>query len=133
MALTFDMQGTTFTRSGITLAPKSMTVPGWAKESIDVTTLNNSGVRTFAMKKLKTINDFVLTLVFDAAVYAAIPTGNGQWTVAFPDGAGSLTFWGDVMSVGDVSADEGSTDQPTFDLTIKVTNLNSSGAETAPV
>lgn len=132
MSVQFEGQGTTFTRSGLTLKPKTITVPGWTKEEMDVSTLSNSAFRTFLLKKLKTVNDLKLKLEFDAAVYKAIPEGNGSWVITFPDGAGSITLWGDIKEVGDVEPDVDSNDQLMFELTVKITNRNGSGAETAP-
>lgn len=132
MAVQFEGQGTTFTRSGLTLKPKTITVPGWTKEEMDVSTLSNTAFRTFVLKKLKTVNDLVLKLEFDAAVYKAIPEGNAQWTITFPDAAGSVVLWADAKEVGDVEVDVDNNDQLMFDLTLKVTNRNGSGTETGP-
>jgi len=131
MAVTFEGQGTTFTMSGLTLNPKKITVPGWSKEEIDVTNLNNTDVKTFVLATLRTINDIALTLEFDPSVYAAIPEGNTSITITFSGTTEKITFYGDVKEVGDV--DEETDNQPTFDVTIKITNRDASGAETAPV
>lgn len=132
MAVQFEGQGTTFTRSGLTLKPKTITVPGWTKEEMDVSTLSNTAFRTFVLKKLKTVNDLVLKLEFDAAVWKAIPETNGSWTITFPDSAGSVVLWADVKELGDVEVDVDNNDQLMFDLTLKVTNRNGSGVETGP-
>lgn len=132
MSVLFDGQGTTFTRAGLTLKPKTITVPGWSKEECDVSTLSNAAFRTFILKKLKTVNDMTLKLEFDAAVYKAIPETNGIWLITFPDNAGTLTVWADAKEVGDVEVDVDSNDQLVFDLTLKVTNRNSSGTEVGP-
>lgn len=132
MSLVVDGQGTTFTRSGLTLKPKTITIPGWSKEECDVSTLSNAAVRTFILKKLKTIGDMVLKLTYDPTVYKALPETNGQWVITLPDAAGTHTFWGDVKEVGDVEVDVDSNDQLVFDLTIKITNLNGSSVETIP-
>jgi len=130
MALTFEGQGTTFTMAGLTLAPKKITVPGWSKEEIDVTNLNNTDVKTFILATLRTIANLVLTLEFDASVYGAIPEGNLEVTVTFSGTTENIVFWCDPQEVGDV--EEETDNQPTFDLTLKVTNRNGSGVETAP-
>jgi len=132
MGVQFEGQGTGFTRSGLTLKPKTITVPGWNKEEMDVSTLSNTAFRTFVLKKLKTINDLVLKLEFDVAVWKTIPEGNGPWTITFPDSAGSVVLWADVKEVGDIEVDVDNNDQLTFDLTLKVTNRNGSGVETGP-
>ena len=130
MSLVFEGQGSTFTVTGLTLEPKSITVGGWNKEEIDVTNLSNSEVKTFIMATLKTVSNLVLNLEFDPSVFSALPEGNALWTINFAGTTENIAFWGDIMEVGDV---ELATDnQPVFDLTIKPTNRNASGAETAP-
>jgi hypothetical protein len=131
MALTFEGQGTTYTVAGLTLKPKKITVPGWSKEEIDVTNLSNSDVKTFFIAQLKTTGDIVLNLEFDASVYAAIPETNLEWKLTFSGTTENIKFWATVKEVGNV--DEETDNQPTFDLTVKVTNLNAAGVETAPV
>lgn len=130
MAVTFEGQGTTFTMTGLALNPKKITVPGWSKEEIDVTNLNNTDVKTFVLATLKTINDLVLTLEFDPSVYAAVPEGNSEIVITFSGTTEKITFWGDIKELGDV--DEETDSQPTFDVNIKITNRDASGTETAP-
>lgn len=132
MAVSFEGQGTTFTRSGLTLKPKTITVPGWEKDEMDVSTLSNTAFRTYILKKLKKIDDLVLKLEFDLAVYKALPASNGEWTITFSDAAGTVVLWGDIKKVGGIELDVDSNDQLVFDLTVKITNRNGSGVETGP-
>lgn len=128
----FEGQGTTFTRSGLTLKPKSITVPGWEKDEMDISTLSNSAFRTYMLKKLKKVDDLVLKLEFDPTVYKSLPSTNGEWTITFPDGAGSIVLWGDIKKVGSIEPAVDSNNPLEFDITVKITNRNGSGAETGP-
>jgi hypothetical protein len=42
MSTILEGQGTTYTMGSLTLAPKKITIPGWSKEVIDITNLNNT-------------------------------------------------------------------------------------------
>ena len=133
MSLVLDGQGTTYTRSGLTLKPTKITFPGWEKSAKDVSTLSNSAYRTFILATLKTVNDMVLTLEYDPAVYGSLPSSNGQWTITWPGGAGSSVLWADIMSVGDVEVDvDAEEEMLVFDITLKITNRNGSAVETGP-
>jgi hypothetical protein len=130
MSLHFEGQGTTYTVSGLTLEPKTISVPGWTKEEIDVTNLSNSEFKTFILATLKTSANIVLNLEFDPSIYSALPEGAAEWKINFSGTTENITFWADIMEVGDVSQETDA--QPVFDLTVKVTNRNDSGVETAP-
>ncbi len=130
MSLVLEGQGSTYTVTGLTLAPKSITLPGWSKEEIDVTNLDNTDVKTFILATLKTIKNLVLNLEFDPAVYAALPETNAEWVINFAGTTENITFWGEIMEPGDVDLE--TDNQPTFDLNVKVTNRDGAGAETAP-
>jgi hypothetical protein len=127
---TYEGQGSTFTKSGLTGGIKEITIPGWSKGEIDVTLLSNTDVKTFVLEKLRTIKDLPMVLEFDKAKYMAIPEGNSLCVITLPDAAGTISFWGDVKEVGDVKLTTGG--QPTVPVTIKITNRNGSGVETAP-
>lgn len=130
MATTFEGQGSTFTKSGLTLGVKEITLPGWSKGEIETTLLANTDVKTFVLEKLRTTKDIQLVLDFDKAPYMAIPEGNSLCVITLPDAAGTISFWGDVKEVGDVKLSTG--EKPEVTCTIKVTNRNASGVETAP-
>ena len=131
MAVAYEGKGTTFTRAGLTLKPKSITFPGKTVEAIDVTTLSNTAAKTFVMSGLYESTDFVLTLEFDPSVYEGIvASGNLSTVVTFAGTTEKITFWADVMEVGQVEINF--EEQPVFDVTFKVTNLNGSNVETVP-
>ena len=104
-------------------------LPGWEKPEIDDTALDNQGVTTFVLGKLKTYSDLAITIKLSGA--SAIAEGNSRWTINFPGGGGSLVFWGDVKKQGEPSFQNGQ--GVTVPGTIKPTNLNSSGSVTPPV
>ncbi len=132
MSTVFDGNGVTYTLAGLTLKPKTITIPGWEKPEIDVTTLDNDYVRTFVLGALKNYSDMILGgLEFDMAIYKAIPEGNAQVTITLPNTGGTFIAWCDVKKVGDIELDAESK-QPIFDVTLKVTNRNGSGTETKP-
>lgn len=131
MGLQFDGHGTTITRAGLTLNPKKIVLPGASREEIDVSTLNNTAFKTFVLGALAESSNLVVTYEFDAsAIGAIISSGNLLTTLTFPDSGGSIAVWCDVMEVGDPEFENH--DQPTFDVTFKVTNLNDSNVETVP-
>lgn len=128
MPVVFEGQGSTFTMSGLTLAPKKITVPGWSKEEIEITNLNNTDVKTFILAKLKKIKDLVLSCEYDPS--AVIPEGNQTVVINFAGTTENITFWADVKETGDV--DMNTDEQPVEDITLTVTNVNDSGVETPP-
>lgn len=132
MSVLIDAIGTTYTLSGLTLKANEIDLPGWEKDEIDVTKLDNAAYRTYVMGTLKKVDDLTLSgIQFDAAVYKAIPEGNAQLTITLPGAAGTLTYWVQVKKVTPpkLSRDGG---EVTFDVTLKVTNRNGSGVETGP-
>jgi len=134
MSVIFDAQGTTLTRSGLTSKIKTVKLGGWSKEKGDRTTLSNTAVKTKFLNTLKEYGDIIITLEFDPAVYTGtISAGNASTVIAFSNNAGSVTFWADVLSVGDVTLEAGNSAQPVFDVTFVLTNVNGSGVETVPV
>lgn len=132
MAVQYDGHSTTFTRAGLTLNPKTISIPGYTREAIDVSTLSNTAAKTFVMSGLYESTDFVLTLEYDPSAYTSIiGSGNLETVITFPDSGGTLTFWADVMEVAQPEAEIDG--QPTFEVTFKITNLNGSNVETVPV
>jgi hypothetical protein len=134
MSVNFDGHGITYTRSGLTAKVKTVKLGGYSKEEIDVTTHSNTAVKTKVLTTLKNYGDISLTLECDPSVYGGtISAGNASTVITFPNSAGSITFWADVKQVGEVTYEQGSSNQVTFELTLTVTNRNGSGVETAPV
>ena len=126
----FEGQGTGFTMTGLTLNPKEIEIPGWSKEEIEITNLNNTNFKTFILAKLKKVGEIVLKLEFDPSVFIALPEGNTLITISFDGITEKLNFWGDIKEAGSVPQQTDT--QPTFDVTILVTNLNDLGVETGP-
>ena len=132
MAIVVDGQGTTVTLAGVAIEPKSLTVPGWAKEVLSRTTLANTAVKTKQVAKLKEISDFVLTKEYNpGGDVAGVSEANGEVIITFPDSAGSLTFWGTATQWSEPEV--GVDGELEHSLTITPTNLNAASAETPPV
>ena len=98
-------------------------LPGWSKSEIDDTALDNQAVTTYILGNLKTYTNLSITVKLSGV--SSIAEGNSQWTITFPGSAGSLVFWGDLMEQGQPSFQTGQ--GVTVPLTIKPTNLNTSG------
>lgn len=96
------------------------------------TTMRNTAYRTQGPKKLKTIGDIKAKVSYDAAVITDILAQinvNQLITVTYPDNS-TLAVWGWLDEFTPGNNVEGQ--QPMADITIKVSNLNASGVETAP-
>ena len=103
-------------------------LPDWTRSEIEDTALDNTSVTTYILSNLKTYTN--LTITAKLGGISSVPTENCQWTINFPGSAGSLTFWGQLMEQGQPSVSNGAS--VTVPLTIKPTNLNTSGAIIAP-
>lgn len=125
-----DGNGTKLKQNGTAIAGivSFDTIPGWSRTEIEDTEVGNASVQTYILGTLKHFNALAFTAKF--ANSADIPTGNVEWVIEFPNGA-TLTFWGELSQLGDVSASNNSAVQRS--CTITLTNLNASGEETAPV
>jgi hypothetical protein len=135
MALTYTAQGTTVTFAGLTVYPVTITLPGWEKSDIDMSTLSNAAWCTTLLSTLKKMTGpIVLKCPYDAAVRDAVPETNQECTITLPSAAGAYTFWADVRKVGDVelTKDDDQTEQLTYDIELTVTNLNGALTETGP-
>ena len=127
MSTPAEGNGITFTYSGITLDPISIQLPGWSKQQIDVTNLNNTSVMTKAVATLKEYDDIVLRTAFDFSEYAGITGSEGTFVVTYS--GTTITFYAQLSSIAAVDLENGV--RPVFELNFTVTNLNS-GSETAP-
>jgi hypothetical protein len=125
-----------FTGAGITFYERSITPPGYdGGGENDVTTMRNLTLRTRVPKKLKTVTNISLTVLYDDAIYAAASVFaeinvNQLVTVTFPSG-GTLAVWGWANTFDPSEISEG--EPPTADMNIIVSNRNGTGVETAPV
>lgn len=108
---------------------EKMTLPGWKKEVINFTSLENE-VAVKTLSKLKEYNDFGVTILFSGA--NQITEGNKEYTIELPDSIGSLKFFGDLSEMSDIAVE--AKGKLSCDLKITVTNIDpATGAESAPV
>lgn len=103
-------------------------MPGWSKSEIEDTELSNTSVSTFILGNLKTFGNLAGTIKLDNS--DELTSGNTEYTLEFKNGS-KLVFWGDLMELGDATVENNTGVVRPF--TIKPTNLNASGVETAPV
>jgi hypothetical protein len=113
---------------------KTVTPPGVdGGGPTDTTTMRNTTWRTQAPKFLKTLTEGSITVAYDpeALIEAKdMINVNQQITISFPDGS-SLTFWGWMNSIEPGEHTEG--EQPTADVSLQPSNMDSTGAEVGPV
>jgi len=115
---------------------KTVTPPGWdGGDEIDITTMHNSALRTFAARSLATLTEFSTTCAWDPLVYDGVKNNllNVETTVAvyFPDGT-SLAFYGFLKRFEPGEMVEG--EQPEATVTVQPTNRDpSTRTEEAPV
>lgn len=118
----------------VLLKEKSVTPPGWdGGDAIDITTMRNTDLRTFALRKLRTLTESTFNAAFAAGTYsdlAAMINVNQEITITFPEGS-SITFWGGLRTFTPGEFVEG--EQPTAECAITPTNKNAAGVETLPV
>ena len=99
----------------------------------DTTTMRNNTVRTKSPKKLKGLGEASLVVAYDTAVLEEVWTllnTNDQIKITFPDGS-TYEFWGWLDNFEPGALVEG--EQPTADVTIILSNQDSSGDESEPV
>lgn len=133
----FDGNGTTIAfevGSGSSVALKgvnTLAFGGIMIEAIDDTSLDNAAVMTAIPAKLGSASD--ITTNVDASQLNLVPAKgtNCKCTITLPGGYGSYVAWGFISQIGDITVNNG--ENPTADVTFKVSNLNGSKAETAPV
>jgi len=129
MAELQEGNGVTYTYSGLTLAATRITIPGWDKEEIDLTTLANTAVKTATLGALKKYGKLVIETIVDLALYDAFPESNA--TLAITSGSESITFWAQLSNTTAVDLENDA--RPLYSLEFLITNLNGSGVETVPV
>jgi hypothetical protein len=113
---------------------KTITPPGFENGgAIDTTTMLNTAYRTMAPKKLKTLTEMSFTAAYEPGAYTellGILGVNDSIVITFPDSS-TLTFYGWIDAVAPNELVEG--EQGTLDITVIPSNVDTSGAETAPV
>lgn len=100
---------------------------------IDVTTMRNSSFVTMAPKSLKTEEPLTLTVAYATEALDDIMAQMGvnqQITVTLPD-TSYWTFWGFIDSFTPSAHTPG--EQPTADISIVKSNMNTDWVETGPV
>ena len=112
---------------------KTVTPPGVeGGDAIETTTMHNVTWRTMAARKLRTLTDASITVMYDPWVFdqiVALVNIEGEITVHFPNGD-TLDFWGFLKSFVPGELVEGS--PPEAEITIVCTNQNLSGVEVSP-
>ena len=116
---------------------KTITPPGLdGGDAIALTTMHNTAWRTFAARGLKTLTEMTLVCAYDPDVYtdgteiAAAINRDDTITVTWHDGS-QLAFFGFLQKFEPSDLTEG--EQPEATITIVATNMDSDGAEQAPV
>lgn len=126
--LVIDGNGVTVSQGSAAIGNiTEITLPGWAREEIDDTALDNVGVTSYILANLRDWSNLEITVKMGGET--AISADNTLWTIGFPNGA-SLAFYGQVSSQGTPSIANGSS--VLLPLSVKVTNV-SGAAIVAPV
>lgn len=116
----------------ITQSPTTVEIPGFSREELERTTQANTAVTTGDLATLKAYENFTHEFPYDPSDFAAWEgdSTNREHVITFPSG-GTWTGWAKVMSVS--SPSQNTAERPTYEVTFKLTNLNDSDVETAPV
>ena len=131
MAAIVAVQGSTLTTSGITgVSLFGFSIPGWDKNRIERTALGNTAWTTAKVGELKQSDDLIVMIAWDEAI--TLPEANQTWVITLPASAGAWTIWGQLKNVSrpEIVTSEKQTEQLRITLTVEVTNLNDSDAET---
>jgi len=126
MADVYEGNGVDFTFSGLTLDVKTIEIPGFTQEEIDISTLSNTSVKTKYVAALKDYEKLVMNLNYDPSV--TLPTDEQSLVISVP-GEGSITYYAQISEVGSVTFNND--EQPILPVSFTITNLNS-GVETPP-
>lgn len=126
--ITFAMNG------AVKLKEREVTPPGLTGGgAINTSTMRNNTMVTKSPKSLMDTKGIALQCNYDPAVYNDIKSmllENQQITVTFPDNS-KIIVWGWIEEFQPTGLKEG--DFPIADVKIELSNVNGSGAETAPV
>ena len=126
MADVYEGNGVDFTFSGLTLDVKTIEIPGFTQEEIDISTLSNTSVKTKYVAALRDYEKLVMNLNYDPSV--TLPTDEQSLVISVP-GEGSITYYAQISEVGSVTFNND--EQPILPVSFTITNLNS-GVETPP-
>jgi len=126
MADVYEGNGVDFTFSGLTLDVKTIEIPGFTQEEIDISTLSNTSVKTKYVAALKDYEKLVMNLNYDPSV--TLPTTEQALVISVP-GEGSITYYAQISEAGSVTFNND--EQPILPVSFTITNLDS-GVETPP-
>ena len=129
MAVVNKGNGVTYTYSGITLAPISMEVPGFDRDEIDLTNLNNVEHMTSTLGTLKKASTFTLVTEFDPALIDLPTAASATFAIVFPNSGGTITIYVELKGHDNITIENGT--RPVLSMTFQVTNLNGT-TETGP-
>jgi len=128
MAETYEGNGVDFTFAGLTLEPKTIEIPGWTKEELNISTLQNTDVHTKFVAALKDYGKLFIVTPFDASQYGSLPATEQDLVISVPS-VGSITFYAEISELDTVTL--ANDEVPEYRIGFSITNLNS-GVETAP-
>lgn len=128
MGETYEGNGVDFTFAGLTLEPKTVEIPGWTKEELDISTLQNVGERTKFVGALRDWGKLFIVTPFDSSIYGSLPTTEQTLVISVP-GEGSITFYAKISELDTVSLNND--EVPEYRIGFSITNLNA-GVETGP-
>ena len=129
MSVVYEGNGVTFTFSGFTLKPKTIDIPGFSNEEIDITTLSNGAVKTKFVAALSDYGKLFMTTEFDPDLYDSLPTTEQALVVTFPS-VGTITYQAQISEQDAVTL--ANDEDPVYRIGFTITNL-AGGSETAPV
>lgn len=128
MGAVYEGNGVTFTFSGFTLEPKTIELPGFTKEEINISTLSNSSDHTKFVAALRDWGKLFMTTPFDPTVYGALPTTEQALVISVPS-EGSITYYAKISELDTVTL--ANDEEPVYRIGFSITNRNS-GVETGP-
>ena len=102
MSEIYEGNGLNFTFSGLTLEPKTITIPGWTKEELNISTLQNSAVHTKFVAALKDYGKLFITTAFDPSIYGSLPSTEQTLVITVPS-VGTITFYAKISELDDIS------------------------------
>jgi hypothetical protein len=128
MGETYEGNGVDFTFAGLTLEPKTIEIPGWSKEELKISTLQNTDVHTKFVAALKDYGKLFIVTPFDASEYGSLPETEQDLVISVPS-VGSITFYAEISELDAIT--QANDEVPEYRIGFSITNLNA-GVETAP-
>jgi hypothetical protein len=98
MGETYEGNGVDFTFAGLTLEPKTIEIPGWSKEELKISTLQNTDVHTKFVAALKDYGKLFIVTPFDASEYGSLPETEQDLVISVPS-VGSITFYAEISEL----------------------------------